>query len=75
MQEASPPTAGRRATRKVEIVVTCDYNGWNDAPEEEREWFDEHPEIWAGSIRHDDVRPIRATPRTAARRYRGGMAA
>ena len=20
--------------------MTCDYNGWNDAPEEEREWFE-----------------------------------
>ena len=28
--------------------MTCDYNGWNDAPEEEREWFDQHPEIWGG---------------------------
>jgi hypothetical protein len=29
-------------------MLTCDYNGWNDAPEEEREWFDQHPEIWGG---------------------------
>ena len=64
-----------KATRKAETVVTCDYNGWNDAPEEEREWFDEHPEIWTGSIRGDDVRPFRATPRTLVRRFRGGMAA
>jgi len=63
------------ATRKVETVLTCDYNGWNDAPEEEREWFDEHPEIWAGSIRVTDVRPIRATPHTPLRRSRGGIAA
>jgi hypothetical protein len=55
-------------------VLTCDYNGWNDAPEDEREWFDEHPEIWT-SIRDADVRPIRATPRTPVRRFRGGMAA
>lgn len=56
-------------------MLTCDYNGWNDAPEEEREWFDEHPEIWVASIRNADVRPIRATPRSDVRRFRGGMAA
>jgi hypothetical protein len=22
-------------------VLSCDYNGWNDAPEDEREWFDQ----------------------------------
>lgn len=27
-------------------MTTCDYNGWNDVPEDEREWFDQHPEIW-----------------------------
>jgi len=64
-----------RATRKVETVLICDYNGWNDAPEEVREWFDEHPEIWAGSIPAADVRPIRVTPATPVRRLRGGMAA
>jgi hypothetical protein len=63
------------ATNKVETVLICDYNGWNDAPEEEREWFDTHPEIWAGSIRDADVRPIRATPGAPVRRLRGGMAA
>jgi hypothetical protein len=65
----------RRGTEEGGIVLTCDYNGWNDAPEEEREWFDEHPEIWAGSIRDADVRPIRATVRIPVRRSRGGMAA
>lgn len=30
-------------------MLTRDYNGWNDAPEAEREWFDQHPEIWAGA--------------------------
>jgi hypothetical protein len=63
------------ATNRVEIVLICDYNGWNDAPEEEREWFDAHPEIWAGSIREADVRPIRATSGAPVRRLRGGMAA
>ena len=57
------------------IVLTCDYNGWNDVPEEEREWFDEHPEVWTGSARLPDVRPIRTTPRFEGRRFRGGMAA
>ena len=57
------------------IVLTCDYNGWNDAPEEEREWFDEHPEAWNVPLRDPDVRPYRATPRLPVRRFRGGMAA
>jgi hypothetical protein len=65
--------AGR--TRKVVKVLTCDYNGWNDAPEEEREWFDEHPEVSNPSTRDTDVRPLRATPRPRVRRFRGGMAA
>jgi hypothetical protein len=65
----------RRGNEEVETVLICDYNGWNDAPEDEREWFDEHPEIWTGSIRDADVRPIRATPRMPVRRFRGGMAA
>ncbi len=57
-------------------MLTCDYNGWNDAPEEEREWFDEHPEVWNPSTTRDtDVRPLRATPRPPVRRFRGGMAA
>ena len=41
--------------------MTCDYNGWNDAPEEEREWFDQHPEIW-GPAREADTRPLKVTP-------------
>jgi hypothetical protein len=56
-------------------MLTCDYNGWNDAPEEEREWFDEHPEIWAGSFRDSDVRPMRAAVPIPVRRSRGGIAA
>jgi hypothetical protein len=59
----------------VVIVLTCDYNGWNDAPEEEREWFDQHPEVWNGSTRAPDPRPLRATPRPSVRHFRGGMAA
>lgn len=59
----------------VVIMLTCDYNGWNDAPEEEREWFDEHPEVWNAATRDLDGRPHRATPRPPVRRFRGGLAA
>jgi hypothetical protein len=56
--------------RKVEwAVLTCDYNGWNDAPEDEREWFDQHPEIWGDLVRDSDKRPYKVTPKT---RRRGG---
>jgi hypothetical protein len=44
--------------------MTCDYNGWNDAPEDEREWFDQHPEIWDGVRRDADNRPLRVMPAT-----------
>ena len=47
--------------------MTCDYNGWNDAPEEEREWFDQHPEVWTGPARDTDKRPLRVTARLALR--------
>jgi hypothetical protein len=50
--------------------MTCDYNGWNDAPEEEREWFDQHPEIWTGLSREGDMRPIQATPKPSGRSRR-----
>jgi hypothetical protein len=46
---------------RVETMMTCDYNGWNDAPEDEREWFDQHPEIWGGPVREMDRRPYRGT--------------
>lgn len=59
----------------VVTVLTCDYNGWNDAPEEEREWFDEHPEVGNGPTRDSEGRPLRATPRHPVRRFRGGLAA
>ena len=42
-------------------MMTCDYNGWNDAPEDEREWFDQHPEIWGGPVQETDKRPYRGT--------------
>jgi hypothetical protein len=58
----------------VVSVLTCDYNGWNDAPEDEREWFDEHPEV-SNPTREPDIRPLRATHRPPVRRFRGGMAA
>lgn len=50
--------------------MTCDYNGWNDAPEEEREWFDQHPEIWSGPARDADTRPLRVTPAPRVRHRR-----
>ena len=42
-------------------MMSCDYTGWNDAPEDEREWFDQHPEIWGGPVREMDRRPYRGT--------------
>jgi hypothetical protein len=56
---------------EVEGPMTCDYNGWNDAPEEEREWFDQHPEIWTGLWREVDMRPRRET-QERGRARRGG---
>jgi hypothetical protein len=44
--------------------MTCDYNGWNDAPEDEREWFDQHPEIWRGMGKPRPSRQVRALPDT-----------
>jgi hypothetical protein len=59
--------------RKGRKSMNCDYNGWNDAPEEEREWFDQHPEIWEGRPQERILRPRRVThPRTE---HRGGIAA
>ena len=55
--------------RKVSVIVlTCDYNGWNDAPEEEREWFDQHPEVWMVLVRGADKCPPAVTPARAWRR-------
>ena len=53
--------------------MTCDYNGWNDAPEDEREWFDQHPEIW-GARGETDLRPLWVTGKTR-RRTSGGTKA
>jgi hypothetical protein len=55
--------------------MTCDYNGWNDAPEEEREGIDEYPVVWTPLSRFTEIRPIRATRRSEVRRFLGGMAA
>jgi hypothetical protein len=55
--------------------MICDYNGWNDAPEDEREWFDQHPEIWGGAGRENDLRPYRSSRARPPRNTRGGMAA
>jgi hypothetical protein len=67
-------TKARANTEGLGGEMTCDYNGWNDAPEDEREWFDQHPEIW-GVRRETDLRPLwvtaemrrRASGRTKAR--------
>jgi hypothetical protein len=48
-------------------MTTCDYNGWNDAPEDEREWFDQHPEIWDGAARERDTRPARVVHQQRSR--------
>jgi hypothetical protein len=56
-------------------MLSCDYNGWNDAPEEEREWFDQHPEIWAVPPADTAARAIRAPRRPHTPRHRGGLAA
>jgi hypothetical protein len=59
----------------VERVLTCDYNGWNDAPEEEREWFDQHPEIWDGPATKGDTRPLRIVGKWLRRQWVGDLAA
>ena len=53
-------------------MMSCDYNGWNDAPEDEREWFDQHPEIWAVPA---PARRGGTETRLPRPRHRGGMAA
>jgi hypothetical protein len=65
----------RRAVRQVETMLTCDYNGWNDAPEEEREWFDQHPEIWDGPTPVTNVRPLPAARTWLRRKWFGDIAA
>lgn len=62
-RSSAPWRIGTEESR-VGIMMTCDYNGWNDAPEEEREWFDQHPEIWIGLHRERDTRPRRVTADT-----------
>lgn len=69
-----PPPEGGRQRGRLEDVLSCDYNGWNDAPEEEREWFDQHPEIWGGSPSETAMLLRRVTRVTRSAR-RGGMAA
>jgi hypothetical protein len=70
-----PLNSERRGKRKAGSVVTCDYNGWTDAPEEEREWFDQHPEIWNGTFRHIELRRNTTTRRIEERHVRGDIAA
>jgi len=66
--QSHPRTVVARKAERTEMM--CDYNGWNDAPEDEREWFDQHPEIWSGLPRDADSRPLKVTPKPRARRLR-----
>ena len=77
MQTVGAPTGDSAggAPRKLTTMMSCDYNGWNDAPEDEREWFDEHPEIWGDPAPDHRIRPIRALRRPSPSRFRGGLAA
>ena len=58
-----PLQEGAGEPERLGSEMTCDYNGWNDAPEDEREWFDQHPEI-GGARRETDLRPLRVTAMT-----------
>jgi hypothetical protein len=59
----------------VRPVLTCDYNGWNDAPEEEREWFDQHPEIWTPVASMGESRRLSKIGRWFDRAWLGRKAA
>jgi hypothetical protein len=56
-------------------MLSCDYNGWNDAPEDEREWFDQHPEIWTALAPAPQPHARRAPRRLLPPGHRGGLAA
>jgi hypothetical protein len=77
MQSRRVPPGGASAGEPEGLgtMLSCDYNGWNDAPEEEREWFDQHPEIWLGPTPDPHPRTGRAAQRPRQSRPRGGMAA
>jgi len=47
-------------------MLSCDYNGWNDTPEDEREALDAYE---AGAEKARSLRPI--VPRDARSRPRG----
>jgi hypothetical protein len=60
-----PPELRTKGTE----MLSCDYNGWNDAPEEEREWFDTRSEIWTGSLterEHATVEKDATSPLTSS---------
>jgi hypothetical protein len=71
MSGRASPRRARRGRGRQEDVLSCDYNGWNDTPEDEREWFDQHPEIWAGRPQDASIRPHRVTLRPRAELRRG----
>lgn len=37
-------------------MIGCDYNGWNDVPEDEREWMDQYPELSSSAESLDSER-------------------
>jgi len=67
MLQVSAPVATVAKRKAERSKMTCDYNGWNDSPEEEREWFDQHPEIWSGLSPEMDARPFKVTQTPKAR--------
>ena len=48
---AHPTLSSRmaRAPASEVVMLSCDYNGWNDMPEDEREWADEYQESSSAS--------------------------
>ena len=55
----------RSKSGRDEPMIGCDYNGWTDVPEDEREWFDEHPEVW--TTKTYKVRPAAEAGSSSAR--------
>ena len=75
LNDGAGPNDWRPRQERRFPMLSCDYNGWNDAPEDEREYFDQHPEIWTGAARASDTRPYRVVRPAPGIKHRGGMAA
>ena len=75
LEHGAPLRVRGGAQGRLEAMTSCDYNGWNDSPEEEREWFDQHPEIWGRDPAETHLHPRRAARGPLPSRQRGGMAA